>query len=392
MICPRCKTENSETKNFCHECGAKLVMYCPHCNTEILPADKFCGECGLKLKESEPQTKELADIKSEGERKHITVLFSDLVGYTSMSEGLDPEEVKEIMSHIFDRISQTIYKYEGFIDKFIGDAVMALFGVPRAHEDDPVRAIKAAKEIHYRVEAMSLKIAKKIGKPFAMHTGINTGLVVTGDIEYDKLFGSVTGDTVNLASRLKDLAKPGEILVGPKTYQQAEGYFTFKDLDPVRVKGKAEPLPVYRVLSQKKRPVKIHHLFDLKAHLIGRNTELTQLIEATEKVKQGKNIIISVCGDAGTGKSRLIEEYKSTLATQEIQWLEGHAHAHCQNIPYFPMIDMLNLVWGIDESDPPDRLRIKIESSIERLIEKKENIIPYVGSLYNLSYNDLGCK
>ena len=146
MKCLKCHTENPETDKFCRECGAKLALECPRCNAEIFPGDKFCGECGQRLEEAVAAETEVPE--AEGERKHVTVLFSDLSGYTTMTKKLDPEEVKEIMSRIFGDIAQVVTKYEGFIEKFVGDAVMALLGVPKAHEDDPIRAIKVAREIH----------------------------------------------------------------------------------------------------------------------------------------------------------------------------------------------------------------------------------------------------
>jgi len=156
-------------------------MDCPECQLEISGGSNFCKGCGHKLAES---TDAAASIPStEGERKHVTIMFSDLSGYTAMTENLDPEEVKEIMSQIFDEITQVIKKYDGFIERFIGDAVMAIFGIPKAHEDDPVRSIRAAVEIHAAVESLSPRFEERIGRSLTMHTGINTGLVITGEIK-----------------------------------------------------------------------------------------------------------------------------------------------------------------------------------------------------------------
>jgi class 3 adenylate cyclase len=226
--CPKCQFENREGAKFCLECGDKLELDCPQCGKAFPISAKFCDECGQKLSElGEPET--LVQ-EAEGERKYVTVLFSDLSGYTAMSEKLDPEEVKEITSRIFGEISKVIDKYGGFVEKFVGDAVMALFGVPKAHEDDPIRAVRAAKEIHDLVDAKSPEIEKNIGQPISMHTGVNTGLVVTGEVDMEKGTHGVAGDTINLASRLSSIAKAGEILVGLDTYRQAEGYFIFEAL------------------------------------------------------------------------------------------------------------------------------------------------------------------
>ena len=362
-------------------------MECPKCQF-INPDDfQFCGKCGHSFAESA----EIAQTptEAEGERKHITVLFSDLSGYTAMCERLDPEEVKEIMGRIFGDIAQVVTKYEGFVEKFVGDAVMALFGVPKAHEDDPVRAIRAAGEIHDLLEALSPQLEEKIGKSLSMHSGINTGLVVTGEVDLEKGTHGVAGDTINLAARFCGLANPGEIVVGLDTCRQAEGHFTFTALGPTEVKGKAEPVQAYRVESLREEPRKVHRLRGLRADLMGRDLQMAELVEAVEKLRRGEGSVIAISGDAGTGKSRLIEEFKAALDLDEIQWREGHAYSYSQNIPYFSLIDLLNRAFNIEESDSPDELRQKVELGIEQLIGKKDEIVPYIGSLYAFDYPEI---
>jgi len=300
MKCPECQTENPEGSKFCGECGAKLERTCPNCNFSNPPQFKFCGECGHKLEEAAIGR---IEAQIEAERKQVTVLFSDLSGYTAMSERLDPEEVREIMSQVFGEITSIVNKYDGSIQKFIGDAVVAFFGVPKAHEDDPVRAIRAAREIHSFVEAMSPRVEQRVGGSLSMHTGINTGLVVSGQVDQDGGTPGVLGDTINLASRLSDLAKTGEILVGSLTYQLGGGHFVFERLEPAQVKGKAGAVQVYKLLSTKEKPLTLHRTFGLRADLIGRKAELGQLQEAVQRLRQGKGGIFSICGDAGTGKT-----------------------------------------------------------------------------------------
>ena len=325
----------------------------------------------------------------EGERRQVTVLFTDLTGYTAMCERLDPEDVKEIMSRIFKEIAQVVNKHEGFIEKFIGDAAMALFGVPKAHEDDPVRAIKAALEIHGLVEALSPQVRAMGCRALSMHTGISTGLVVTGGADAERGAYGVTGDTINLASRLSGMGKAGEILVGPYTYRMAEGYFDFEPLEPTAVEGKTEPVRIYRVLSRKNQPSKIHRLTGLRSELIGRKAEMDQLSEAVEKLREGKGSIIGICGDAGTGKSRLVEEFKATLDLKEVKWREGHAYPYSQNVPYFPITDILRRALRIEEGDSPPKIREKVERLIGLLLGRREDLIPYIGSLFALSYPEI---
>lgn len=355
-------------------------MKCPKCQFDNPEGAKFCIECGHKFGE---------ELAIEGERKQVTVLFSDLSGYTAMSERLDPEEVKNIISRIFGEIAQVVVKYDGSIEKFIGDAVVAFFGVPKAHEDDPVRALRAAREIHEIVNAMSHQFESKVGKPLSMHTGINTGLVVTGEVTTEKGPLGVTGDAVNVASRLSGLAKPGEILVGEDTYRQAEGLFNFAPLTPVSVKGKAEPIRACRVLSPKEEPTKTHRLSGLRAELIGRKVEMSQLKEAAQKLLEGKGAIFYITGDAGTGKSRLVEEFKATLDLNSIQWREGHSYAYASNIPYFPLMDLLSRAWKIEDGDSQERLKQKIEAGITNLMGDGKDLIPFIGSLYSIKYPEI---
>lgn len=326
MKCPSCGAENPGGKKFCRQCGTKIPRACPQCGAEILESDKFCGDCGANLRDTKETQTFFPEVESE--LKYVTVLFSDMAGYTALSERLDPEELKELMSRIFGEIAQVVTHYEGFIEKFIGDAVMALFGVPKAHEDDPLRAIRAAREIHAVVENIGSELEKKVGRSIAMHTGINTGLVVTGHVDMERGIHGVAGDAVNLASRLCDLAATGEILVDSDTYRRTEGHFAFEPLEPTAIKGKAQPVQAYKVVSPKEVPAATHRTSGLRAELIGRKAEMALLREALDGLRAGRGKIFSICGDAGTGKSRLVEEFKKAVDLEEIGWLEGRAYAY----------------------------------------------------------------
>jgi len=407
MQCPKCQFENREGVDFCEECGAKLELECPNCQAKIPLGRKFCGKCGYaliestetaSLKESEhdshipdapPEEALQTKIAAEGERKHVTVLFSDLTGYTTMSEKLDPEEVKGVTSRIFCEISKIVANYDGFVEKYAGDAVMAIFGVPQAHEDDSIRAIKAAREIHQLVDTISPEVEKRIGQSISMHTGINTGLVVTGEVDMERGTHGIAGDTINLASRLSNLAEPGEILVDVNTCRQVEGHFICEYRETTIVKGKSDPVDVHQVLSQRDKPLTIRRLSGLRADLVGREVEMAELSEAVENLQQGKGRIFSICGAAGTGKSRLVEEFKAQLDLERIQWIEGHAYAYSQNIPYFPLVDLLNRLLHIEEKDPPEKVRKKVESGLGSLVANQQDIIPYVGHLYSLNYSEV---
>ena len=362
-------------------------MECPECH-RLNPEDaKFCNECACNLIEVSDTAEVL--LPTDGERKHATILFSDLSGYTAMAGKLDPEELKEIMSLIFGKIIKIIKSYDGFIEKFIGDAVMAVFGVPKAHEDDPVRAIRAAMEMHAAIEALNPQFELKIGQPLTLHTGINTGLIVTGEVDVTKGTHGLTGDAINLASRLEGVAKPGEIIVGSDTYSQTLNSFEFEKLEPTEVKGKRLPVNIYRVHSAKKVFYKTHRLQGLQASLTGRDKEMAILYSALKQLKKGEGSIIAISGDAGTGKSRLKKEFKDTLIHENIQWREGHSYSYTKNIPYYPLINLLTHAFRIDESDPPETIKIKVESSIAFLLGEGCPYTPYIGGLFALQYPEI---
>lgn len=383
MRCPECEFENPDSLKFCGHCGTKLEMTCSACGY-LNPADfKFCGECGNPLGK---KREEFLQLEDEGERKYVTALFSDLSGYTAMSERLDPEEVKKITTLIFGNIAKIIDRYEGFIENYAGDGVMALFGVPTVHEDDSLRAIRAAMEIHKMVKTLSPELKEKIGEPITMHTGINAGLVVTGDANLDNLIHGVAGDTLNVASRLSDAAEEDEIFVGQEVYRQNINHFVFQPKGPIKVKGKTEPLSVYKVISTSKETASFQRVSTRRANLVGRKSEMAMLRDAVANLKEGRGRIFSIFGDAGTGKSRLVEEFKSRIEDQEIHWLECHAYPYTQNIPYFPLMDILNRLFGIEEEDPKDTVQEKIESGLHSLLGQGDDIIPYVISLYSIDH------
>ncbi|MDY6792397.1 MAG: adenylate/guanylate cyclase domain-containing protein [Thermodesulfobacteriota bacterium] len=358
MECPKCQQQNPDDAKFCNKCGSNLV--------ECLD---MSGDSGVV----------------DSERKLVTVLFSDMTGYTAMTERLDPEEVKGIMSQIFGLITEVIKNYDGFIERFIGDAVMAVFGVPKAHEDDPIRAIRAALDIHSAVEDFSPRFEDKIGRSLTMHTGINTGIVVTGEVDIEKGTHGLTGDAINLASRIEGLAKPGEILLGESTYQQAQGYFKFKNMEPAQVKGKTEPVQAYKVVSVLDQETVIRHLNGVQAELIGRETEMNQLLGSLENLKNGKGSVISIVGHAGTGKSRLIREFKTCLELEEVQWREGHAYAYTQNIAYYPLSNLLTHAFRIREGDDTDEIGEKVNAGVKELLWDKPEAKKYLGGLFSLS-------
>jgi class 3 adenylate cyclase/tetratricopeptide (TPR) repeat protein len=385
MKCPSCQSAHEETQKFCRKCGARLQTNCPGCGSTILPSDRFCGECGLELEIGKKPAKKHKEIVNE--RKLITSLFADISGYTALSERLDLEEVKDLVSRIFGEIAQIVIKYEGHIEKFAGDEVMALFGVPSTHEDDPVRAVKAASEVHQVMHRISKKVQETLGQPLAVHIGINTGFAITGQLDFEKETAShIAGDAVNVASRLCNLAKPGETLVGQDTFEQAEGFFDFEPQPPFEVKGKTVPVKAYRLLSSRELPSGRRRISGRRAKLIGRQREMKVLAQKLARVRGGETYAaIAICGEAGTGKSRLIEEFKATLDLENITWMEGHAYAYTQNISYYPLINLIKRDLEIEEGDTPVQMAAKLEARLDGLGQLQE-FAPYFGGLLSLPY------
>ena len=326
-----------------------------------------------------------------GERKHATVMFSDLSGYTAMTEKLDPEEVKDLMGRIFAEAGKIIEKYEGTVERFFGDEVMALFGVPVAHEDDPVRAVRAAMEIHAVVEKLGTELEPKLGRKLSMHTGINTGLVITGDERIGKGRHGLTGDAINLAKRLTGMGKAGDIVIGASTHRQTGGLFDFEKMPPVQVKGKADPVHVYRLIAKSgsgfgagHRP-RIGSERQIYSEMVGRDKELVTLEEQTKRLLDGSGGIINVIGEAGIGKSRLIAEFKQSDALEKVVVLEGRAISIGRNLSFHPVIDLLRNWARIGESDSPQIAFDKLIRSVRTVAAADaDEIIPFVATMMGM--------
>lgn len=345
MQCPECMAVNRAKANFCDNCGYSLH---PSKKEEILPT---------------------SDITLDGERKHVTVLFSDLTGYTEMSEKLDPEEVKTITTLLFDEITKVIARYDGQVSKYIGDAVMAVFGAKQAREDDPVRAIKAASEIHKLVESYSSTYESNIVHNLSMHSGINSGLVVTGETKLEKGFHGFVGDTINLASRLSNLANVNEILVGPKTFSQAKGQFDFEPLKATKIKGKEKPVPIYRLVAVKTHP---EEMKGIETRLIGRDNELRYLQETFRKTMEDrKTSIITVVGEAGIGKSRLLYEFAKWLDSVpgECFVFRGRGTPENRKSTNGLWKNLFSHQFGIEVRDGPDEVIAKFRRNLGEILE-----------------------
>jgi class 3 adenylate cyclase/tetratricopeptide (TPR) repeat protein len=296
MRCARCQADNPPAARFCSACGAPLEAACAQCGNPLVAGQRFCSGCGAGVA--------AAAAGEEGERRHATVMFSDLSGYTALNEALDPEEVEAVMARIKADATAVIERHGGTVNQFVGDEIMALFGVPLAHRDDAKSAVAAALELHRVVDAFVATLGPAIGRALAMHTGINAGLVVSRRSDARAGDYALTGDAVNTAARLRGLAEPGEVVVSAGTWRQVADFFEADASAPIEVKGKGQPLVAYRVRRERQAAAAGH------AALVGRDEErrdFRALAEACAERKRSRVVVVR--GDPGVGKSRLVAEF-----------------------------------------------------------------------------------
>jgi predicted ATPase/class 3 adenylate cyclase len=304
-----------------------------------------------------------------GERRVVTMLFCDLKGSTAAAEQLDPEDWTEIMNGAFAQMIKPVYHYEGTIARLMGDALLAFFGAPIAHEDDPRRAILAGLDIVEAIKPYREQIKEKYGVEFDVRVGINTGLVVVGAVGSDlRMEYSALGDAINLAARMEQTADPGTVRVAHDTYKLVKNLFDFKTLGGVEVKGKSEPVLAYQALGRKFESGRTRGIEGLYASMVGRDAELLTLREVMADLKQGLGRIIFVLGEAGLGKSRLISEahevFKSLSQTQAI-WVETISLSYETNQAYGLFQRLMRRIGGIEYQDAPIVIREKLSTLVE---------------------------
>ena len=313
-------------------------------------------------------------------------MFADISGFTAMSEKMDPEQVTCVMNDCFCMMEECIEHHGGTIDKFIGDCVMVLFGIPKALEDAPQKAVNTAIEL--RNSLYKFNKEKNLSIPLNIHIGINTGPVVSGMVGGSKRQDfTVMGDTVNLASRIEGASQVGQILVGPATYKATKSGFKYKTLQPIALKGKAEPVPVYELLSVRETLYRVQPGADrmISSAMVGRDTELNKLELAIIKAINGEGSIVNVIGEAGIGKSRLIAELKNRDVMKRVTLLEGRAISMGANLGYHLIIDLLKNWSQITEEDTEVAAFTKLESAIRTTYpEALGEILPFVATLMGI--------
>ena len=308
----------------------------------------------------------------------MTILFADLAGFTSMAESRDPEEVQELLNRCFDALVPCVERYGGTIDKFMGDAMMVLFGVPVAHDNDAERAMRAALDVRAALAAFN----QARGLELAIHQGISTGRVLAGSVgggaRHDY---SVIGDAVNVASRLEDLSAPNEILIGPETHALAGFLFETEEAGEITLRGRTESINVYRILGETATAT-VGALSRLRAPLVGREKELQIFAGALDSLAQGRGSVLCILGEAGLGKTRLVAEARKATGQDAFNWLEGQAISMGQNVSYRPIRQMLerDVGWAPDD-DRGERLA-KLERRADSLVSGEgEHVLDFLAAL-----------
>jgi class 3 adenylate cyclase/tetratricopeptide (TPR) repeat protein len=326
----------------------------------------------------------------EGERKQVTVLFADVAGFTTLAEQLDPEIVHDLINRCFERITAEVHRFEGTINQYTGDGVMALFGAPIAHEDSPRRAVHAALGIQRAIHDVAQALQAERGLTLQMRIGMHTGLVVVGKIGDDlRMDYTAVGDTTNLAARLQQMAQPGSVLISAATQQRVAGFFETRDLGEMPVKGRT-PVHAFEVLRPRGRRTR----FDVAVErgltpLVGRERELATLRERFSEVKAGRGQVVGIAGEAGIGKSRLVLEFRRALAQagEAVTWLEGHCISFGQASPFLPLIEQLRDNFQIDEFDGEPEIIAKVEQGMRHMGELEAHI-PAIRYLLSVDSGD----
>ena len=372
MICSNCQTSNPDQAKFCMNCGTRLAQTVREMDESrrVSPSPVDVGESknsDFNLDRYLPQellTKfEAARSRHSmvGERRVITMLFCDVKGSTAAAEKVDPEIWTDIMNGAFEYMIRPIYKYEGLVPRLMGDAILAFFGAPITHEDDPQRAVVAALEIQQGIKTYNDEIQRKHGLDFGLRVGINTGLVVVGEIGSDlRMEYTAIGDAINLAARMEQTAQVGTIQISEDTYKLVAPFFDLESLGAVDVKGKATPVKTFRVLGVKSRPGQLRGLEGLSSPLVGREAQLDLLIRRLRRLEKGAGSFVAVIGEAGLGKSTLIAALQKSPEASGYRWLRGDALSYTRSISYFPWRQIIRQSIDAPEIDSVAQVREKL--------------------------------
>ena len=373
---------------FCMKCGAKIENRCAACNAEN-PADaNFCRKCGAALRASAPVKDQTSTVEPvagiEGERRHLTVLFCDLVNSTAIASHLDPEDWRDIAADYQRTAAQAVTRFGGHVAKYLGDGLMVYFGWPEAHEDDAERAVRAGLAVVDAVAAVNDRLAVQRHAPeLAVRVGIDTGAVVVGmggGKEAD-----VFGDAPNVASRVQALAAPGSVLITAAVHDLVSGLFVLADRGAQTLKGIELPVQLYRAIQPSVMRRRMHRpASHAIAPFVGRDDEMRLLLSRWERAREGQGEVVLVVGEAGIGKSRLVEEFRARINPQPHLWVECAGEQFQENTPFHAVIQMLNqgLGWRGDESK--EERALQLENALASAGMKLDEAMPLIAEMLNL--------
>jgi len=329
----------------------RSVPICEKCGEDNPERAKFCLNCAAPLAAA-PAPREV--------RKTVTVVFTDMTGSTAMGERLDPETLRRVMTRYYEVLREVLERHGGTVEKFIGDGVMAVFGIPIVHEDDALRAVRAAADMRAELARLNAELDRDHGVTIGIRTGVNTGEVVTGAGSGDSL---ATGDAVNVAARLEQAAQPGEVLIGQDTYRLVRDAVEVDGVDPLALKGKADPVPAFRLRSV---AVGVEGLArHLDSPMVGRDRERQLLTQAFDRsIDESTCHLFTVLGAAGVGKSRLVAEFLSSVRDTATVLL-GRCLPYGEGITYWPITEIVTAAAGIAEADSPEEATRKLFALLE---------------------------
>jgi class 3 adenylate cyclase/tetratricopeptide (TPR) repeat protein len=406
MRCAACAHENREGRKFCTACGAPLTLACPSCGAPYDLGERFCGDCGAALTAAaasppaRPSTraspapappKHLADkIRQarpslEGERKHITVLFADVKGSMTLAGRFDPEQWFRIVEDFFQVAADGVHRFEGTVNQFTGDGMMALFGAPIGHEDHAQRACLAALHIRDTVHAFAEQVRARHGVEFNIRMGLNSGEVMIGRISDDlSMDYTAIGHDVGLAQRMESLAEIGHVCLSEHTARLVEGYFQLRDRGLMQVKGIVEPIGVFDLEGAGSFRTRLDRsrARGLSA-FVGRGHEMALLKAALARATNGGQIL-GIMAEAGAGKSRLCAEFLDHCRAQGYAVLEGRGVAHGKAIPMLPILELWRAYYGIAETDSAETSRAKISSLLLSMSESYREDLPILFDLFGV--------
>ena len=396
MKCPKCEHDNTAEAKFCEQCAAPLGRTCANCGSRVSPTARFCPQCSHPLnpvaddprfaspRHYTPQhlTEKIltSRVALEGERKQVTVLFADIKSSMELLVDLDAEEGPKLLNAVLERMIEAVHRYEGTVSKILGDGLMALFGAPLAHEDHALRACYAALRMQETVTRFADEVHRSHGMPLTIRVGINSGDIVVRTIGNDlHMDYTVVGQTVHLASRMEQMAKPGSVLITGNTLQLVENYVSIKSVGPVPVKGLAEPVLIHEVTGAGIARTRLQAALGRGlTRFIGRDVELDGLRRAQELARGGRSQVVAIVGEAGVGKSRLVHEFVHSNNMAGWLVLEASSVSYGQATPYLPVIDLLKHYFKVTDHDSTRSIHEKVAGKVLALDASLLDVIPPV--------------